>query len=306
MKTNYDDEATRLENNSVSEQETDKSASSNCTPPKCGGRKWKRAAAGAGAGLLIGGISSALIGKINADSTTPDESEDDNQNDSYNPKEDLSNPEWVDDQIQVAASVNDDMSFGEAFATARAETGPGGCFEWHGQLYGTYTAEEWNNMTAAERAEYCDHFSWNHIDRSSSDVAQHSSALNGTASDDNGSVSVADEPEIVSVDESGDHYDLTQDDPEVEILGVVHDNTTGVNIGGMTVDGQDVVLIDVDGDMAFDYATADVNGNGLVDPKEIVDIQNDGITVNDLGGIINSENDMLIDDASDYSSDQVY
>ena len=36
----------------------------------------------------------------------------------------------------------DEMSFGEAFAAARAELGPGEVFEWRGALFSTYYAEE--------------------------------------------------------------------------------------------------------------------------------------------------------------------
>lgn len=39
-------------------------------------------------------------------------------------------------------TVTDDMSFSEAFAAAREELGPGGVFEWNGQLYGTFYATE--------------------------------------------------------------------------------------------------------------------------------------------------------------------
>ncbi len=39
-------------------------------------------------------------------------------------------------------TVTDDMSFSEAFASARAELGAGGVFEWNGQLYGTFYATE--------------------------------------------------------------------------------------------------------------------------------------------------------------------
>ena len=36
------------------------------------------------------------------------------------------------------AEVSDDMSFDEAFASARKQVGAGGVFEWRGKLYGTY------------------------------------------------------------------------------------------------------------------------------------------------------------------------
>ncbi len=39
-------------------------------------------------------------------------------------------------------TVNDDMSFEEAFVAARAELGPGGLFAWHGQIYATFYGSE--------------------------------------------------------------------------------------------------------------------------------------------------------------------
>ena len=49
------------------------------------------------------------------------------------------------------AAVSDDMSFGEAFATARQAVGGGGVFHWRGNVYNTFTKEEWDAMTPAER-----------------------------------------------------------------------------------------------------------------------------------------------------------
>ena len=113
----------------------------------------------AGVGVLIGGVGIALTS-----AQLPDQpAEVDTQSD------DLSN--LVDDQLPVASTVSDDMTFSEAFAAARAEVGPGGVFEWHGQLFGTYTRAEWGAMSQAERAEYGSHFEWNDIDAQGSDVA---------------------------------------------------------------------------------------------------------------------------------------
>lgn len=40
--------------------------------------------------------------------------------------------------------INDQMSFAEAFSTARKELGPGGVFAWKGEYYNTFYAEEIN------------------------------------------------------------------------------------------------------------------------------------------------------------------
>lgn len=57
-------------------------------------------------------------------------------------------------EIKVAYGVNDDMTFSEAFATARQEVGPSGVFEWNGGTYGTYYADEWDAMSPESRSEW--------------------------------------------------------------------------------------------------------------------------------------------------------
>jgi hypothetical protein len=49
--------------------------------------------------------------------------------------------------VPMAGNVTDDMSFSQAFAAAREEVGPGGVFQWHGNTYGTYYANEWQALS---------------------------------------------------------------------------------------------------------------------------------------------------------------
>jgi len=49
--------------------------------------------------------------------------------------------------VPVAQNVNNDMSFSEAFASARHEVGPGGVFQWREGIYGTYYANEWKELS---------------------------------------------------------------------------------------------------------------------------------------------------------------
>ena len=51
----------------------------------------------------------------------------------------------------LEASVGESQSFREAFQAARAELGAGGVFRWHGNIYNTYTVEEWNAMSPEEK-----------------------------------------------------------------------------------------------------------------------------------------------------------
>ena len=245
-------------------------------------RTIKNAVIGGATGVLIGGTAAILM----ALRSKPDHTEEENNTENPGNSNDTTDTnQWVDDQISVATTVTDDMSFGEAFAAARQEVGPGGVFEWRGGVYGTYTADEWNSMTAEQQAEYQAHFNWNHLDTPQSDLAQHNTGSHTTTTDD------SDDIEVVSVDQPGNgempvtpgQGDVAQD-PEIEILGVVHDDETGANVGQLTVDGQEVIVVDVDGDLTFDYIATDVNGDGTITDNEIAELPAQDLTVGDLGG----------------------
>lgn len=249
------------------------------------------------AGAAIGSGFPFIIGKVK-------ESISELQTEKAATEESASSVEWADGNISVASGVNDEMSFSEAFAAARSEVGAGGAFEWRGNVYGTYYAEEWNSMSPAEKADFNNHFSWNKIDTSS---------VNGTTHTDE--TTNHDDIEIVSVEhaqtstnvEGGSSVDVISMEPEIEILGVVHDMSTGSNIGGMSVDGQDVFLIDVDGDLEFDLMASDLNRNNVVDEGEVVDIHGQGVSVNDLGGISGITESMTGEDTlPDYMADNTY
>lgn len=316
---NPDDEATQFEDTTHKET-TIVSNNEEVEVKASKGGIVKRAVVGAGSGLLIGGVSTFLMGMKPAPN---DDNNNGGKKEDTNHKEELSNPEWVDDDIAVATTVNDDMSFGEAFAAARAEVGPGGCFEWHGNVYGTYTADEWNHMTAEERADWSDHFSWNHIDHSQSNVAQYSTTAQHVSSNTTAQAAADDDDiEVVSVnhnennDNAQNHHNVHQissevevqsAEPEIEILGVVHDSDSNVNVAGMNIDGQDVILIDVDNDLTFDFMASDVNANGQIDQNELVDIENHNLTVNALGGFFNPSGDLYAgNEGPDYSGDGIY
>lgn len=94
-------------------------------------------------------------------------------------------------EAPVALTPDDSMSFGEAFAAARAEVGQGGVFMWQDQLYSTYYEAEWASMDPQARAQY-----WDSIDQTAfaaqEDLAElpeiggELDALDGVALDMNG------------------------------------------------------------------------------------------------------------------------
>ena len=251
---------------------------------------WGKVAAGAGAGIVLGAATTVL-----SSSSEPIEAQ-----------QEIQHPEWTDGEVPVATSVNDDMSFTDAFNAAREEVGSGGVFEWHGYIYSTYTDDEWNSMSEAEREEYGSHFNW--TPEESDDVT---ASVASDVDTDDVEVTVdgpADEPyaqeDVADVEPAGgndphlvDASDVVDvDDPEVEVLGVIHDDETGANIGGMLVGDQQVVLVDVDNDQAFDVMVADVDNNGTITDNEVIDISAHGITVDQLGGLHDCNPDMNADD----------
>lgn len=249
------------------------------------GQAWKKAATGMGTGVLLGSIASFAF--THAAHAATDDGHTENNDDTSTD----SNSAWADDSVAVATTVSDDMTFSQAFAAARAEVGPGGAFEWHGNVYGTYTAEEWNNMSAEEREEYNNHFNWsNHHDSSNSEqqssdsVAENQDAETADNQQEEHTEEHAENlPEEQTTDPAAEIEVIAVNPedttPEVEILGVVHDEETGANIGGMMVDGQEVFLIDVDGGGTFDYIAADLNNDGQITADEYADISAENITV---------------------------
>lgn len=261
-----------------------------------------RIIASIGAGVLIGGVSSFLMSM----GEKPDFPKSGNEHG----KDNLTHPEWVDGEIDVASSVNDNMTFDEAFAAARAEVGSGGVFEWRGQLYGTYTMAEWQQMSPGEKAEYSNHFSWNHIDNTNSVVGNHVSANN--ASHNNSDIHqqvmsdeqieheldqqiASSEPTYIDNDAYLAHTaDTTVPafDQNIEILGVSFDNEEKAPVGKMTIDGQEVILIDIDNDQQFDYMAVDVDNDGVIDTEEITPILDEHLSVDDFTGYSNLSDEL--------------
>ena len=287
--TQYDD-AYNNENTKTEETETSDNKDNAAKGEK---PIWKKVAVGAGSGIFLGSAAtllsaSAPLGHAEGENAEEEGSE--------------THPEWTDGEVSVASSVSDDMSFSEAFTAARTEVGSGGVFEWHGNIYSTFTEDEWNGMTAEQRDEYGSHFSW-HSDNSSTETA--SSTHSSTSSH---SAHATDEVEVSEVTQAShtEEVAVVDVDPEVEVLGVVHDEESGANIAGLAVDGQEVVLIDVNGDETFDVMGADVNGDQQLSQNEIVDISGQNLTVNDLGVISNPDGSMYEskNNEIDYTNDR--
>ncbi len=79
-------------------------------------------------------------------------------------REDPEAPILVPDEPQQAVSVNDNMSYDQAWEAARAEVGPGGFFVWRGQEFSTYSQEEWQNLDAEDQKEFTQNMHNEHME----------------------------------------------------------------------------------------------------------------------------------------------
>lgn len=203
----------------------------------------------------------------------------------------------TDGEIPVAHNVTDDMSFSEAFAAARAEVGSGGTFSWHGQVYSTYTAEEWNAMSAQEQAAFNDHFTFfqgggghgqsTHAHSHGDHVAETHHSDNGGETHHNGETHSQTPnqtgprptaPTVQTTPQSTDHHVVEVGDYKMEVDKVVHDEDGGVTATGH-VNGHVAMMVDIDGDGKFDGLFIDENDDGEVGRSEIVNLQQSNINI---------------------------
>ena len=191
--------------------------------------------------------------------------------------------------LQVAA-VSDDLSFGEAFAQARAEVGPGGVFHWHGGIYNTYSAEEWNAMTIEQK----------HVFAQQVQPEIHPDELS-TPTDANTHVVVV--HHVYHHDQEVHPNSTATDDVQVVSQQPAGDSDSDVHIiGYATIKGHLAVGLDMDNDGQADVAIIDVDDNQqLSDPDLVIDKDGNYATIGQL-----NDNDPNMDVTSDSSSNEDY
>ena len=197
-------------------------------------------------------------------------------------------------ELQVAHQ-HDGMSFGDAFAAARAEVGPGGVFHWHGGIYNTYTAEEWNAMTPEQKNEFAEAV---RPEVRPDEIPTPTDAHPDLAAHHVATPSATDDVQVVS--ETNEHP--TADGFEQE--GDVH------IVGYAEVDGHLAVGYDTDGDGQADVAIIDTDDTHDVSaPDIIMDDQGNMATVGEVAAAVDPnqmasmENPEVAPDMPDYMSD---
>lgn len=183
------------------------------------------------------------------------------------------------EELSADTKSLDNLSFREAFETARADMGPGGVFCWHGHLYNTYTAQEWSSMSSAEKKQFAAKVS-PEVSPENIDTDQLTAQEEATASmtedlTTEADVRVAEEntpqPEMTAASDQT----VQSDDDDVRVVGfgeVQLQNGRNVTVQELDYNGQRVAVIDLDQDGTADIAMSDLNHNRQMDEGEVIDL----------------------------------
>ena len=246
---------------------------------------WKKVAIGSAAGILLGaGAIYAVSGEEKQDAAST-----------------ASSP-TADKQPVKVGEVSEDMSFTDAFNSARAQVGPGGVFHWHGGIYSTYTTDEWDQMTAESRESYAQAVKpeIKAGEMENAYVAEAHTVAHSHAADHDDVQPVSHESAQATVQQQTDvepayvaasqsHQEATTSDDDVHI------------VAQGTVQGHAAATVDLNGDGDADVAVIDVNDNQVLDdPDVVVDQQGNMATV----GQIAEASGQHTDDGTDYAMQQ--
>ena len=207
------------------------------------GSAWKHVTLGGVSGILMGaGLLYAGQSVAATKTETPEETAD-------TATAEAQQADSATEATLPVAQMHNDMSFGEAFAAARAEVGPGGVFIWHGGIYNTYTADEWNAMTPQQKNDFAHQVN--------PEVRAHEVPTPTDAHPDV-AVQPAPDADVHTVSDTSDVHVVEQQiaqnfdmGDDVHIVGYA--NAEGHLVVGYdsTGDGQaDVAIIDMDGNLA--------------------------------------------------------
>ena len=171
----------------------------------------------------------------------------------------------IEENAQVATTVTDDMSFGEAFQASREELGPGNFFWWKGRFYNNYQEEEWNNLTEAEQASFVQQAG--NFDEE--DMAMDDTMETETTSDADSRVTVEEPAEHPAETLEDNHFSEQNNQQQMEYLDTNNDGKDDSLLINMDDDQQaEVVQTWVDG---VNYALVDTGNTGMLDTIWMID-----------------------------------
>lgn len=266
---------------------------------KEGGKEvsWKVIGLGAATGILMG--AGALFAS-NAMGAEKGETPEINPNDpaeagkAEGVKADDVNADGVDQIAHVdppmpVAKPAYGSSFEQAFNEARAQVGPGGVFHWHGGIYNTYTKEEWDAMSDADKQAFAAKIQPEHT------------------VDQIKVVQVADKDPEIHIDkveihehntlvynENGDETSETVDE-DVHVVGYVNTDEVTVNgqdisIDNYIVDGHKAAVVNYHNEAEHDIAWVDKNDSLNVDDGEAMDLVTNELLDKNLNPLQDTDN----------------
>ena len=248
---------------------------------------WKPVTIGGFTGILMGAASTLGVQKAMSHETTAED-------------------------VQQPSVDYDSLSFKDAFDAARAQMGPGGVFTWHGNVYNTYTAAEWNAKTHLEKVQFAEHVKQDETIATIEETQEPDEDVTIVETDIKDD---KDEPlpnanenltstQEVSRDVASletEQHDLTWDEvmstnsDDVHIIGfreVEYGRGRSLAMQDLDVNGQRVAVIDVDKDGTPDYAMSDLNHNHKMDDGEVIDLH--------TGEELSFTNDTPVDNVPDF------
>ena len=212
------------------------------------------------------------------------------------------------------AEVSDDMSFDEAFASARKQVGAGGVFEWRGKLYGTYYKNEWDAMSQADKDQYAANVfgtpqakvhNDNSQEQPQKDMAEDTDAEQNTnvqkVSDQTDNQKVVaedtDAEQNTNIQKVSDQTDNQQDMVEVgsgeggryniqQVYGatiVTDDDGNPMTMVGAKVNGHNAILCDINQDDKIDAMAIDASDDDQITEDEIIPVPQGSVLVSELG-----------------------
>ncbi|SFW15994.1 hypothetical protein SAMN02910409_0566 [Prevotellaceae bacterium HUN156] len=240
------------------------------------GGSWKHVTLGGVSGILMG--AGLLYAGQTVAATKPEDSAAEEPVDESAASQQEASPLPV-------AQMHNEMSFGEAFAAARAEVGPGAVFIWHGGIYNTYTAEEWNAMTPEQKSDFAQQVN--------PEIPAHQLAGPTDAQPDVAVQTASEDVQVVD-EQTAQTSDA---DADVHIVGQGE------------IEGHAAVALDMNNDGDADVAIIDVNDNHVLDNDDVVvDTQGNMARYGDLidadpNQMAAMENPDVAPDMPDYMND---
>ena len=223
---------------------------------------WKYVGLGTATGILIG-AGAIYAGTANASDNGGLESTNNLENADGGQVFDAAT---TGNETSIVAHVTPGQSFSGAFSQARSEVGPGGVFHWNGGVYNTFTKEEWDSMSAAEKNDFLAHV----------------------------------RPEF-SVDQIDTNH-LTAETPTANVRHLDNQETPDDDLGftaeEFEIEGHQGVYIQPTNGEDDDLVIVDINDNGIIDDGEIVNLETGEVYSTDgtVMAVIDLEDNNSVDD----------